>query len=590
MKFSFAKKLTLSYLFVVLLTLVFAGLYLTPRLKNGFLAQIENSLSGQAHLMAQTVVPLLSHASRPALSLWVKERAALLGCRITLVDQDGHVLSDSERTEDQVKVMDNHAMRPEIQAAVQTGFGEAMRHSDTLREDMLYVAAPIHDSKTTHLLGVLRVALPLTEVHMRIAGFQKDLLKTGAFGTLLAVIVALLTVRRINQPLEELMGRIRQVTEIETPPDTDEFRQLAGTIDGLAGKIADKVDELGREKTQLGAILSALLEGVIAIDHRSRILFLNPAAEQMFGVLQKDIQGRPFLEGLRHSALTEILTESLNTHQLVTREIILHTPDERVLRVHARPVDYGHGATGVLAALHDITEVRHLEGIRQEFFSNASHELKTPLTSIKGFVETLLEGALEDPEHNRAFLETIQEQTNRLMRLIEDILDLSAIEARRVPYRFESIDLKPVIDRLFAALEPQAKTQEVKLILELPKDVNPIRADREKLAQLLLNLIDNAIKFNRPGGKVMVQAKNSAPDKVEISVADTGMGIDERDLPRIFERFYRSDKSHSQTIPGTGLGLAIVKHVVDAHQGTLSVQSQIDTGTVFHVTFPAASL
>jgi two-component system phosphate regulon sensor histidine kinase PhoR len=468
MKLSFAKKLTLSYLFVVIVTLIFAGLYLSPRLEKGFQSQMEHS--------------------------------------------------------------------------------------------------------------------------RRVAGLQKDLLLTGAFGIALALSVAFLSVRRIIRPLEELMSRMRLVTEAglgETTSDANEFRQLAGTIDGLASKIAGKVDELGREKSQLAAILDALLEGVIAADHRGRILFLNPAAERMFGVTQKSVEGRPFLEGLRHSTLTDVLMEGLQTHQHLTREITVHTPHERLLRVHARAVDYGNGTTGVLAALHDISDVRRLERIRQEFISNVSHELKTPLTSIKGFVETLLDGALEDPHNNRAFLETINEQANRLMRLIEDILDLSAIEARRVEYRFEAVTLRDIVDRIFAALMPQARAHHIELKLDLPETLPTVRADREKLAQILLNLLENAIKFNRSGGHVTLKARH-ADGRISLSVTDDGPGIAPEDLPRVFERFYRGDKSHSQVVPGTGLGLAIVKHLVEAHQGTVTVESLPDQGATFRFSLPQA--
>ena len=588
MKFSFAKKLTLSYLFVVVVTLFFTGLYLNPRLKYSFQNQLEKSLASQATLMAHTVAPLLEHSNSALLAAWVGERAQLLGCRITLINPAGIVLEDSERTPEQLKTMDNHAARPEIQAAVNAGYGKSVRHSVTLNEDMLYVAFPVVSNKDgTTLIGILRVALPLTEVRSRVAGFQKDFLKTGLFGIGLALIVALISVRRVIRPLEDLMNRVRQMTATigEGAADPDEFHQLAGTIDGLTTQIAGKVSELSREKSQLEAILTALLEGVIAVDHRSRILFLNPAAERLFGVQGKDIEGRRFVEALRHSMLTDVLSESLNQRKLITREISVHTPLERLLRVHARPVDYGDGASGVLAALYDVSEIRRLERVRQEFVANVSHELKTPLTSIKGFVETLLDGALDDPLHNRDFLETIQEQTHRLMRLIDDILDLSAIEARRVTYRFETVPVRDVIERLFNALEPQAKTQNIRLIMTLPADLPPARADREKLAQILLNLIDNAIKFNTPNGQVSVQA-NRLEDRTEISVSDTGPGIPADDLPRVFERFYRGDKSHSQTVPGTGLGLSIVKHLVEAHGGTVVVESQLGQGATFRFTLP----
>lgn len=572
---------------MVVVTLFFTGLYLSPRLEHEFQGQLEQSLAAQATLMARTIATF-AHPSTAEFAAWVHERAQLLGCRITYIDRTGRVLADSERTPEQLRAMDNHATRPEVVAALHMGAGQSMRHSATLHEDMLYVATPVYDLKGDHaVLGVLRVALPLTQVHQRVAGFQRNLFKTGAAGVLLALGVALLTMRRVSRPLEELMSRVRNVTGGigRNAQGDDEFHQLAGTIDGLADTIADNVDELGRQKLQLAAMLDALLEGVIAVDHRSRVLFLNPAAERMFDITQSRAEGRRVMEVLRHNTLTDALTDGLQTRKAQTREITVHTPHERILRVHIRPIDYGNGTTGVLAALHDITDVRRLERTRQEFFANVSHELKTPLTSIKGFVETLLGGAVDDPAHNREFLKTIDEQTNRLMRLIEDVLDLSAIEARRVEFRFEPTDLRPIAERLFNALTPQARAQGVQLTLQLPADLPMVRGDKEKLTQILMNLLDNAIKFNRKGGNVALRALVNG-SHLDIMVADDGPGIPADDLPRVFERFYRGDKSHSQTVPGTGLGLAIVKHLVEAHGGSVHVESELGRGATFHFTLP----
>jgi two-component system, OmpR family, phosphate regulon sensor histidine kinase PhoR len=279
--------------------------------------------------------------------------------------------------------------------------------------------------------------------------------------------------------------------------------------------------------------------------------------------------------------------DALKRKELVLTEITLHAPEERILSVQALPVNYGEAETGALAALHDITELRRLERMRQEFVANASHELKTPLTAIKGFVETLLEGAVDDPKHNREFLETIQEQSNRLMRLIEDLLDLSAIEAKRVEYRFEPTVVSEVIERIFKGLEPMAKAKKVRLINQIATDLPRVRADREKLGQILMNLIDNGIKFNKADGSVHLTAEIKG-NFLEMTVTDTGMGIATEDLPRVFERFFRTDRSHSHDIAGTGLGLAIVKHLVENHQGKASAESRLGEGSIFRFTLPLA--
>jgi two-component system phosphate regulon sensor histidine kinase PhoR len=439
---------------------------------------------------------------------------------------------------------------------------------------------------------VLRVALPLVEVHRRLMEFQKDLLKAGAAALAVALGVALISVRRISQPLRELValtGRIGsgQRTEPSSLDSRDEFGRLARAFGEMADRIEEKVGELSRERTQLTAILSALIEGVIALDDQGRMLFLNPAAEQLFGVSSSEVKGRTFLEGLRQSPLNDVLSQALQQKRPITREINVHSPVERILSAHAMPVNYGDSQTGVLAALHDITELRKLENVRREFVANVSHELKTPLTSIKGYVETLLEGAIDDPKHNRAFLQTIHEHSNNLGRLIDDVLNLSTIEAERVTYRFEPVAVNEVIERIVKALEPMAKMKKVSISAEWPQGLPKVRADREKLAQIVMNLIDNAIKFNKAGGKVRLTAEPHGKE-LRLRIEDTGRGIAPEDLPRVFERFYRGNKDRSHEIPGTGLGLAIVKHLTEAHQGTVTAQSVLGQGSTFQVTLPLA--
>jgi two-component system phosphate regulon sensor histidine kinase PhoR len=405
-----------------------------------------------------------------------------------------------------------------------------------------------------------------------------SILKTSLAAFPIAFLVGWIVLTKIREPLRDLLSS----TGVET---RDELGELARTYSDMAARIEEKVKDLSRERTQLGAILSSLIESIVAIDHQGRLLFLNPAAKNLFGLTSDDIRGRPFLEVLRHVPLNDVLNQALVERQAVKKEILLHSPAEHIVSVHALAVDYGQGQTGVLAALHDITELRKLESVRREFVANVSHELKTPLTSIRGYVETLLDGAVDDPKHNKAFLQTIQEHTNNLSRLIDDVLDLSAIEADRVDYRFEMLNIKEVADRIVKALEPMAKAKKVALEADLSGTLPKVRADREKLAQIMMNLIDNAIKFNKTGGEVRLTAEPNGTH-LQVRVKDTGRGIAAVDLPRVFERFYRGNKDRSHEIPGTGLGLAIVKHLVEAHQGAVSVQSTPGQGSIFEFTLP----
>jgi two-component system phosphate regulon sensor histidine kinase PhoR len=485
--------------------------------------------------------------------------------------------------------MDNHRHRPEVEQAMLTGIGHAIRFSRTLQLDMLYVALAVGSHP---LGGYVRVALPLTEVHRRIATLEHDLLKGGLAALLVAFAVAWLAVRKINKPLQSLTLTARAIGEGRYQPSVlvrsrDEFGELARTFDDMAGRITDKVRELSRERTQLAAILSALIEGVVAIDAQGCVLFLNPTAEHLFDVKAGQIKGRPWREVLRQSPFSAVLKQALEERKSITQEVSIFSPEEHVISVQALPVAYDQGETGVLAALHDVTELRRLTRVRQEFVANVSHELKTPLTAIQGYVETLQAGALSDPAHNKEFIQIIKEHAEHLSSLIDDVLDLSAIEAKRVEYRFEPVSLGEITQRILKGLAPMAKTKGVHIDTQLSESLPKVRADREKLAQILMNLIDNAIKFNNKGGSVRIQA-TAGGGKMTFSVQDTGRGISPEDLPRIFERFYRSDKARSHEITGTGLGLAIVKHLVEAHQGTVQVESQLGHGSTFTVTLPLA--
>jgi len=330
------------------------------------------------------------------------------------------------------------------------------------------------------------------------------------------------------------------------------------------------------------------VEGVLAVDAHDHLLLLNQSVRAMFRLGPRLGEGKPFLEVIRNADLLDLLRACREARgEMVSRELSLTTPVERILDVHALPLRVGGEGTGVLMVLHDVTQLRRLERVRTEFVANVSHELRTPLTAIRGYLETLLEGGLDERDTARRFLEIVSRHTERLGRLLDDLTDLSNIELGKVALELEPTELGEALEAVVAIIEPRAAGKGVSLAADLPPDLPRVLADGDRLTQILINLLDNAVKFTPAGDRVTVTA--AVQDQmVEIAVADTGIGIPSTDLPRITERFYRVDKARSRELGGTGLGLAIVKHLVQAHGGELSIESDAGKGTTVRFTLPVA--
>lgn len=365
-----------------------------------------------------------------------------------------------------------------------------------------------------------------------------------------------------------------------------EMLDLEQGINATALHLQERLSELGVEKARLEAILRNMAEGVLLIDARRRIVLLNPAAEAMFGIRAEDAIGRDHLEVTHNFDLDELVQRVLATSQPMRLEIKRARPEELVLEGQMALAGEGvKEPRGVLLVLRDITRARRLEQMRTDFVSNVTHELRTPLTAIRGFAETLLEGALDDPETAHHFVGIIKRESDHLGRLIEDLLDLSRIESGRWKMKKEPVQLARLAAETIGRLAPKARELGVDLRISVPADLPELPGDPGRLAQVLLNLVDNALKYTPAGGTVTVSAAD-AGSEVSVSVADTGAGIPKADLPRIFERFYRVDKARTRTTGGTGLGLSIVKHIVDAHGGTIGVVSDAGQGAVFTFTLP----
>ncbi len=408
-----------------------------------------------------------------------------------------------------------------------------------------------------------------------------------------ALAVGFLISRRVTRPVTAIQtiaqrmaeGNFEQRVQVM---GSDEIAKLGRTLNRMAGRLKEKIEDLEGERAKVAAILDSMVEGVIAIDHRGRILLMNPGARAIFGLHREQVEGRTFLEVVRHKELLDLIEacQAVGVGEHCRREVELGPPVARTLEAHATSVAFAAERRGILLVLYDITELRRLERVRREFVANVSHELRTPLTSIRGYLETLRDGAMEEPANARRFLEVAHAHAERLSRLVDDLLQLSDIETGRLVPKPAPIVLHEVATDVSAIFESQAVQKNLAFLNRVPPDL-AVQADRDRLTQILVNLVDNAVKYTPEGGQVVVRA-GRAGDLVEVSVQDTGSGIPSIDLPRITERFYRVDKARSRELGGTGLGLAIVKHLVQAHGGELWIESELGKGTTVRFTLPAA--
>ncbi|MDD5595805.1 MAG: ATP-binding protein [Candidatus Omnitrophica bacterium] len=352
----------------------------------------------------------------------------------------------------------------------------------------------------------------------------------------------------------------------------------------LIEQLNEKIILLERENNKAQAILSSMIEGVVVVTKDTRIVSLNPTVEKIFGIQAKAAEGRFFLEAIRNNDISELINNVLEKGEFVSKEISTVWPLQKVFQINAAPIIENNLINGCLLVIHDITEIRKLETMRRDFVANVSHELKTPLTSIKGFVETLLEGALDDKENSRHFLQIIQNHVNRLDNLTNDLLTLSYAESKQAELEIKPVNLKELTDQVLLGFQSRIKGKIISVRNELFSEL-VIKLDKDKIEQVLTNLIDNALKFNREKGWIRVYSEDMH-NRIKICVEDSGSGIPEKDLSRIFERFYRVDKARSRELGGTGLGLSIVKHIVELHGGNVGVESTEGLGSKFYFILP----
>jgi len=588
LKKSFKLKLLCSYVLLVAVSFGFVAFFLDKNLEEQSLNNIRLSLTQQARLVAgQIETESLRKKDINALSEVIDKIGTRINARITVIDPSGKVLADSRRSYEELLVMENHLRRPEIQVAFEGEVGSEIRYSSTLKIDMLYLAVPFKQADM--VIGVVRLALPLEDVRATLMTIRRTVFLSLIFALGLAFLVGSVLAQGVLKPLSKIMWASRRFSQGDFSrriylDSGDEIGELADILNKMAQDIEDKVKETQAQNERLKAIFQSMIEGLIVLDKAGIIVSVNPAAEKIFNVSKKEAEGRFLLEAIRNNEIAEIMQQVLVTGEFFSREVSLVWPVQGVFEISVSPLFSKDGITGCLAVVHDITEIKRLETMRRDFVANVSHELKTPLTSIKGFVETLLEGALDEKENSRHFLQIIQEHTDRLDKLINDLLNLSYLESSAVETEKSDIILKDITDEVLAGFGSQLKKKSVPAKNEvLPRLI--VRADRDNLKQVLTNLIDNAIKFNRPGGVLTVGCQDLG-QALKVTVEDTGSGIPAKDIPRIFERFYRVDKARSRELGGTGLGLSIVKHIIELHGGSVGVESTEGLGSKFWFTLP----
>jgi len=416
----------------------------------------------------------------------------------------------------------------------------------------------------------------------------------GALAFSCSAALAWITYKRLISPLEEMatvaqdMARGNLDQEIRIYAQ-DEIGDLARSINYMARQLKNNIEDVISEKDRIQAILSSMADGVIAMDNWGRVILINPVVEELFRITLAASRGKNILRVIRNNELEKLLNQALETGRSMQKQILVLTPDPRIFRVHVTPLQKtGAGRGGVVALLRDITERKMMEEMRSEFVANVSHELRTPLTSIRGFAETLLDGALEDdPKVARQFLEIINNETERLSRLIDELLNLSKIEDRKsLPVR-QPLDINELVKRVVAILQPRAKEKNLTINTNLPEALPVVQGDPDMISQVLINLIDNAVSYTQPGGVIRISVLDGK-DELKVDVQDNGIGIPTESLSRVFERFYRVDKARSREQGGTGLGLSIVKHIIDAHGGSVQVESKVGHGSTFSFVLPLA--
>jgi len=575
-------RITIWFILLVIVSMTALGIYLTSSVSTSELSDLRSELGNEAMITAEASISSFGNQNEMSdLDILAKKLGNQIDARVTFIAKDGTVLGDSQENP---STMENHAGRPEVRDALASGLGESTRYSTTIGEKMMYVAVPIIEND--EVLGIARVALPLTQVQSSVNRVIISIVVAMSITAILVILAAWLIARTTTRPIRELTMGSQRIAAGEfghriTVGTKDESGQLAHAFNEMSLNLKRLVETISEDRAKLMSILDNMADGVILTDIEGNIVLTNKTVQRLFGIRDENAKAKPLIEVIREHELNDILKSCLETGQEQIVQFDSGT-SSRFLRAIAIPIARDR-LSGVLVLVQDLTELKGLQTMRRELVGNISHELRTPLAGIKAMVETLHGGAVDDREAARDFLSRIEAEVDRMTQLVTELTELSRIETGKAELKLEPVNINLLIEEVITQLKPQAARQHLSFNKQLFSDLPAIQADKERIRQVIVNLMHNAIKFNRPGGSISATTR-MFEDTAVIEISDTGTGIAKDDLPRIFERFYKTDKSRAGQ--GTGMGLAIAKHVVEAHGGQIWAESEEGKGSTFSFSLP----
>ncbi len=580
-KLSFIIKIALPYLIVITIILVAIAISSIRYFENYTLESIKKELLTETALAADQV--LLSNAiSEPAkLEALTRTLAQTTGDRITVILPDGTVVGESEK--DPLS-LENHLSRPEIQSALAGKPMTVIRTSTTLHSRLLYAAVPI--TLDGEIIAVIRLAKPVSSIDDTLARYRLFILLAALIGLVLCVVIIIIQSNKRVNPLYRISEKVQQLTlgnlnRIEMKTTPDEIGTIVSSVNSMVDRITLQLASIQEERSKTNTILANMRDGVVLVDSVGMVTLINPAAQMLFQIDEKAALGSSLAEVVRHYQIMEIW-KNCYEKQTTQNTFVQISMDQESVQVIASPIQENRMGE-VLLIFHDLTQVRRLQTVRQDFVSNVSHELRTPLSSLKLLVETLLDGALKSPAEVEHFLQQMDVEIDNLTQIVQELLDLSKIESGKVPLERKPIAPYLLLEPALERMKVQAQRAGIEIIIDSSHDLPFVFADSKRVQQVIINLLHNAIKFTNPGGKICVSVINDF-DFIRFSIEDTGVGISREDLPRIFERFYKTDRARSSG--GTGLGLSIARHIVESHGGKIWAESQIGKGSKFIFTIP----
>jgi len=579
-----------GFLVFFLIPIIFAGVSIVGKMEHDFIEQLKESLVSEAILLQIIAEESISGNSHSAIQERLKQIPLEKGARLTVILENGEVLGDTEK--DPVE-MDNHSNRPEILTARSHGRGFSTRYSDTLNTNMMYLALLVKNNNGFN--GYVRTSVSLSSVEEKLGEIRNIVLFSAVSAFIAALILGLFFARHFALPLSNMTSVAQSMSQGDydrrlSVNRLDEFGKLAKAYNVMAESLKIRIGTIDSERNKLQTILTGMIEGVIALDLSENIVHINSAAGRILEVSPPECLGKSIWKIASFMELKELLANVFNEKEgLKTKLKLSRQFKDTVIEMQISPIyDINYAPAGSVIVMHDVSELHNLEKIRRDFVANISHELKTPITAIRGLIETIIDDEEITPDNRKNFMERAKEQTKRLTSLVDDILALARLESESFVIEKSRVNMNRIILDAVKSLSPVSEEREIEIATELPDTSVEINGDENAITSAISNLLDNALKYTPPKGKIVVRLKTDGLFGV-VEIQDNGVGIEQKHHHRIFERFYRVDKARSRELGGTGLGLAIVKHVAQSHGGKVDLESVPGKGSIFRITLPLAT-